>query len=122
MRARAIVLSFALAACRASTSPAPASSSNGASRADVAQAAKGVVLCTTTGAELRNKLGTPFRDGRLGPNRIQTWVAERERELFLGVLLDDRDVVVDVFWDVPGAVAWSPIDHCRNAPASPSAH
>ena len=115
MRARATMLLLALAACRATPASGPSSPSADPSRATVSQAAKDVMLCKTTGAELRAKLGAPFRDGRLGPNRIQTWVADRDRELFLGVLLDEHDVVVDVFWDVPGAVAWSPQDHCAAA-------
>ena len=86
--------------------------------AKVRDAAERVVLCKTTEADLRASLGEPFRDGRLGEHRVVSWVAERDVERFLAVLVDARGVVVDLYWDVPGAVAWTPTDRCAATPPS----
>jgi hypothetical protein len=32
---------------------------------------------------------------------------------YLAVLLDDRGVVVDLYWDIPTEVPWVPTDQCR---------
>ncbi|MGZ3456854.1 MAG: hypothetical protein ACXVEF_45025 [Polyangiales bacterium] len=100
----------ALGACH-SGAPAPASAPS--PTVNIRPVAESVALCKTTDAELRATLGTPYRDGRFGRNRILSWLSHGEGpEQFLAVLLNDHGVVVDLFWDVPGAVSWSPSDHC----------
>ena len=74
-----------------------------------------IALCTTTEAELRTALGAPARDGVLHRARILSWMAgETEGGVvhYLAVLLDDRGVVVDLYWDVPTEIPWTPTDQC----------
>ena len=77
-------------------------------------AAKAVVVCKTTEAELRAAMhgATPFRDGRIHLGRIVSWVASKSPERFLAVLLDERGVVVDLLWDTPGGATWDPRSQC----------
>ena len=76
--------------------------------------ARSIVLCKTTEADLRRQLGEPTRDGRLHDSRVMSWITQWDRPTrYLAVLLDDRGVVVDVYWDVPTEIPWSPTDHCR---------
>lgn len=91
-------------AAPAATAPRPTASSVAA-----------IALCTTTEAELRTALGAPARDGVLHRARILSWMAgETEGGVvhYLAVLLDDRGVVVDLYWDVPTEIPWTPTDQC----------
>ncbi len=76
--------------------------------------ARSVVLCKTTEADLRRRLGEPARDGILHGARVMSWIATHEPlTRYLAVLLDDRGVVVDVYWDIPTEIPWTPADQCR---------
>lgn len=75
--------------------------------------ARGVVLCTTTEADLRRDLGAPTRDGRLGRSRVLSWITSEATVVrYLAVLLDARGVVVDLYWDLPTEIPWTPVDRC----------
>jgi hypothetical protein len=81
--------------------------------ADRRDAARSVVLCTTTEAQLRAALGEPTRDGVLGRDRILSWIVSEEAVVsYLAVLLDARGVVVDQAWDVPTEIPWTPTNRC----------
>ena len=74
-----------------------------------------IALCTTTEAELRTALGPPARDGVLHRARVLSWMGgESEGGVvhYLAVLLDDRGVVIDLYWDVPTEIPWTPTDQC----------
>ena len=76
--------------------------------------ARSIVLCKTTEAELRQQLGEPTRDGRIHGSRVISWITQWESPTrYLAVLLDGSGVVVDVYWDVPTEIPWSPTDQCR---------
>jgi hypothetical protein len=115
MRAAALALA-ALAACHhggdAADPRAPGTAAD--PRAFIAS----IAVCTTTETELRAQLGAPTRDGRLAAGRIMSWiVAEEPVVAYVAVLLDDRGTVVDLYWDVPSEIPWTPVSHC--APAAP---
>jgi hypothetical protein len=41
------------------------------------------------------------------------WIVQAESPgRYLGVLLDSRGVVVDLYWDIPTEVPWLPADQC----------
>jgi hypothetical protein len=73
-----------------------------------------VQLCKTTSAELEQRLGRPYRDGQVHRWHIQSFMLSQrgERESFLAVALDADGVVHDVYYDVPGAISWTPEDQC----------
>ena len=82
--------------------------------ADARSVVGSVVLCSTTESELRRKLGEPYRDGILHRARVVSWIAQWDSPArYLAVLLDDRGVVVDLYWDVPTEIPWVPTDQCR---------
>lgn len=75
--------------------------------------ARSTVLCQTTETELRRQLGEPSRDGILHGKRVMSWIFRTETpSRYIGVLLDDRGVVVDIYWDVPTEVPWVPASQC----------
>ncbi len=81
---------------------------------DGAQVARSVVLCQTNIADLQSRLGEPNRDGMLGGTRILTWVVSWDPLVkYLGVMADDRGTVVDVYWNLPSEVQWSPANRCK---------
>ena len=97
------------------TGCASSSSSSSAERpiANGADVARSVDLCRTTAAELTQRLGTPSRDGRLGTHRVMTWVVAWDPLVrTLGVLIDARGTVVDVVWDLPSEIPWTPANRC----------
>lgn len=76
--------------------------------------AKSVELCKTTIPELEAKLGQPSRDGVLGKSRIVTWVVTWDPlTKYLGVMVDDSGTVVDVYWNLPSEIPWSPVNRCK---------
>jgi len=76
--------------------------------------ARSVVLCKTTEAELRQKLGAPSRDGVIHDAHILSWLISTETlNRYLAVLLDAHGVVVDLYWDIPTEIPWVPTDQCR---------
>lgn len=78
--------------------------------------ALGVRPCTTQLVELMQRLGTPSRDGRLGNARVLTWIVEWDPLVkYLGVMANEGGTVVDVVWNLPSEVTWSPTDRCRQA-------
>lgn len=82
--------------------------------ADGAQVARSVVLCQTKIADLQSRLGEPNRDGLLGRTHILTWVVSWDPLVsYLGVMADDRGTVVDVYWNLPSEVQWSPVNRCK---------
>lgn len=109
MRVRPILAAAVLAALSgcAATRPAPAPHVDGAA------VARSVVLCTTTEADLRAALGEPTRDGLLHRARVMSWITGDDEVVhFLAVLLDSRGVVVDLYWDLPGEIPWTPENQC----------
>lgn len=93
----------------------PASTTAGQSPDSVSPAdvARSVVLCETTEADLRGRLGTPTRDGILHDRRILSWTVQSAAPgRYLAVLVDTAGVVVDLYWDVPTEVPWVPTDQC----------
>ena len=81
---------------------------------DGAQVARSVVLCQTKLTDLQSRLGEPSRDGVLGRTRILTWVVSWDPLVkYLGVMADDSGTVVDVYWNLPSEVQWSPMDRCK---------
>lgn len=105
---RRLALSLLLAACQREGSTAPKRPSVAAVR----EAAAKVVLCKSTEEEFRRALGAPYRDGRIAAGRVASWSpAGAESPHYLAVLLRDG-LVVDIYFDVPTEVAWSPADRC----------
>jgi hypothetical protein len=90
----------------AATRPVPA--------VDGGAVARSIVLCKTTEADLKRELGKPTRDGILHDSRIMSWITSWDSPTrYLAVLLDDRGVVVDVYWDIPTEIPWVPTNQCR---------
>jgi hypothetical protein len=127
------MLAIVTAACRspqppsgnANASPAAATADSIANdrpfitlpaKVDVRAVAASIVPCHTTEAELRQRLGEPSRDGILHGARVLTWLTRTVSPgRYLGVLIDGRGVVTDVYWDVPTEVPWTPTDQCRRS-------
>jgi len=79
---------------------------------DGAAIARSVELCRTRVDDLQ-RLGAPSRDGRLGPLRVMTWIVDWEPLVrYLGVAFDAQGRVVDVYWDLPTEIPWTPGDRC----------
>ena len=108
-RVRSVVLVAALAGCaRPAGTPGPTPAAD-----DGRALAASVVLCRTTEAELRRALGEPTRDGRLRDTRVLSWILGDEPVVrYLAVLLDARGVVVDLYWDLPTEIPWTPANQC----------
>ena len=112
-RALLVLLAVAGAGCLGCAHSGPAPRAHAPAFDDRA-AARSVVLCTTTEAELRRQFGAPVRDGILHRARIMSWVTRWESpSRYLAVMLDDHGVVVDLYWDVPTEVPWVPTDQCH---------
>jgi hypothetical protein len=80
---------------------------------DISTVSRSVVLCKTTETELRHLLGAPTRDGILHKAHIMSWILRQESPVgYLAVLLDERGVVVDLYWDIPTEIPWAPADQC----------
>jgi hypothetical protein len=100
-------LSLSLAGC-AHTEP-----SKGKTPIDGRAAARSIELCRTTEAELRARLGEPTREGILHGSRVLSWITQWDSPTrYLAVMLDDRGVVVDLYWDVPTEIPWVPASQC----------
>lgn len=101
---------FGCAHAAPASAPAPA---------DRRAAVRAIVLCTTTEAELRTALGEPTRDGLFRRERILSWIIDEGSVVsYLAVLLDARGVVVDLVWDVPTEIPWTPADQCNGGGAN----
>ncbi len=82
--------------------------------ANGAEIARSVVLCQTNVAALQAQLGTPSRDGVLGKSRVVTWIVEWDPLVkYLGVLADESGTVIDLYWNLPSEVQWSPVNRCK---------
>ena len=80
------------------------------------EVARSVVLCQTKVAELEARLGSPSRDGVLARSRVLTWIVDWDPLVkYLGVLADEDGTVVDVYWNLPSEVPWSPVNRCSLA-------
>lgn len=80
---------------------------------DGAAAAKAIVLCQTTLADLQQRLGTPTRDGLLHSVRVVSWITEWEPlAKYLAVMVDQDGVVVDLYWNIPTEIPWQPTSQC----------
>ncbi len=80
---------------------------------DGAAAARSVVLCETTLADLERRLGPPSRDGLLNAARIVTWVTDWDPLVrTLAVQVDARGRVTDLYWNLPSEISWAPSDRC----------
>lgn len=78
------------------------------------EVARSVVLCETNVAALEAQLGTPSRDGLLGRTRVVTWIVEWDPLVkYLGVLANENGTVVDIYWNLPSEVQWSPVNRCK---------
>jgi hypothetical protein len=81
---------------------------------DAGAVARSITLCTTTEGELRRQLGQPTRDGLLRRSRVLSWIVGEDQVVtYLAVLLNERGVVVDLYWDLPTEIPWVPTDQCR---------
>jgi hypothetical protein len=75
---------------------------------------RSVVLCQSNIKDLQAKLGEPSRDGILGRTRILTWVIDWDPLVkYLGVMADEKGAVVDMYWNLPSEVQWSPTNRCK---------
>jgi hypothetical protein len=80
---------------------------------DGAAAARAITVCHTPLSDLEARLGAPTRDGRLHSDRIVSWITEWEPlAKYLAVMVDARGIVVDVYWDVPTEIPWTPTNQC----------
>ena len=80
---------------------------------DAATVARSIRLCRTQLQDLQEQLGQPTRDGIVHKQRIVSWTIQSDaprREL--AVMLNPQNTVVDIYWNVPSAVPWSPADQC----------
>ena len=78
------------------------------------EVARSVVLCQTNVVALEAQLGTPSRDGVLGMSRVVTWIVEWDPLVkYLGVLADETGTVVDLYWNLPSEVQWTPVNRCK---------
>jgi len=76
--------------------------------------ARSVVLCKTTEADLRRQLGEPTRDGILHDAHIESWITGSDATVhYIAVLLDEQNIVVDLYWDIPTEIPWVPANQCR---------
>lgn len=81
--------------------------------ANGAAIARSVVLCQSNIADLQAQLGEPSRDGFLGSSRILTWVVAWDPLVkYLGVMADQKGTVVDIYWNLPSEIQWSPTNRC----------
>ena len=81
--------------------------------ADGAGAARSVVLCQTRLDELTALLGTPSRDGVIHTAHIVSWITATEPLVrYMAVLVNERGIVTDLYWNVPTEIVWNPDDHC----------
>ena len=105
------LLGFMAAGCASAHPPAAPRSTP---IADVRAVARSIVLCQTTEAELRQKLGEPSRDGIVHDVHVESWLISTETlTRYLAVRLDAKGVVVDLYWDVPTEIPWVPTDLCQ---------
>lgn len=112
-----IVLAATAAGCSKSGSAGSAGSAT-MPHADARAFIAGIRLCETTETSLRERLGVPTRDGRLAQRRVVSWIVDDgDVTAYLAVLLDERGQVVDLYWDIPTEVPWTPTDHCAPAAA-----
>lgn len=82
--------------------------------ANGAAVARSVVLCQTKVADLQGQLGTPSRDGVLGTSRLMTWIVAWDPLVkYLGVMADESGTVIDLYWNLPSEVQWSPVNRCK---------
>ncbi|MCY7354116.1 MAG: hypothetical protein LH470_03390 [Lysobacter sp.] len=77
------------------------------------------MLCRTTETELRASLGIPTRDGRLRDARVLSWITgdsdgdDGGVVHYVAVMLEPHGTVVDLYWDLPTEIAWTPTDQCK---------
>lgn len=84
-------------------------------RPDPRPAIAAIALCTTTEAALRRDFGTPTREGRLRDARVLSWITgtgDHDTVRYLAVMLDAGGRVVDLAWDLPTEIPWTPADQC----------
>ena len=78
-----------------------------------AAAARSIRLCRTQLSELRQQLGEATRDGIMHKQRIVSWTLPGSSQTrTLAVLLNAQETVVDVYWNQPLEVPWTPADQC----------
>lgn len=107
-----LILLGTVAACAS----APRNDAPRAPTVDGAAVARSVVLCRTPLTELEARLGAPSRDGLLGQTRVLTWITDWEPLVrYLGVAVDARGTVVDLYWNLPTEMPWSPTNRCPQA-------
>ena len=78
------------------------------------EVARSIEICKTNVSELQSRLGEPSRDGVLGTSRIMTWVVAWDPlTKYIGVMADGSGTVVDLYWNLPSEVTWSPVNRCK---------
>lgn len=112
---RAPTRSVLLAATLAALSGCASAGGAAPERPDPRPRVEAIALCTSTEADLRRDFGPPTRDGRLRDARILSWITGEGGDgvtHYLAVMLDARGRVVDLYWDLPTEIPWSPGDQC----------
>ena len=108
MRVITMFLVILLAGCATSPADEEQPISNGV------EVASAVVLCQTRIADLQAQLGVPSRDGVLGRSRLMTWIVAWDPLVkYLGVMADENGTVIDLYWNLPSEVQWSPVNRCK---------
>jgi hypothetical protein len=108
-----------LAGCAArSKHHAPTAEGNASTHAtdstvDAAAVVRSIRLCRTQLAELQQLLGEPTRDGMVHKQHIISWIVQWDAPTrYLAVMLNAQNTVVDLYWNVPSEIPWSPTDQC----------
>jgi len=113
---RKLLMLLALLTTLAGCAAAPKDDKAEPATVDGAAVARSVVLCKTTLAELEAQLGRPSRDGLLGQTRVLTWITAWEPLVrYLGIAVDAGGTIVDLYWNLPTEVPWSPTNRCPPA-------
>jgi len=108
MRVISLLSALLLAGCATAPSDEEQPIANGA------EVARSVVLCQTKVADLQVQLGAPNRDGVMGRSRVMTWIVTWDPlTKYLGVMADENGVVVDLYWNLPSEIPWSPVNRCK---------
>ncbi len=80
---------------------------------DAAAVARSIRICRTQLADLQQQLGQPTSDGIMHKQHIVSWTVQWDSPMrSLAVMLNAQNTVVDLYWNVPSDVPWTPTDQC----------
>ena len=97
----------------ATNAPATNAPATNAPAVDAAAAVRSIRLCRTQVGELQQQLGVPTRDGIMHKQHIVSWIVQWDAPTrYLAVLLNPQNTVVDLYWNVPSEIPWTPTDQC----------